>query len=373
MKKGLYISNNDMTNYASGVTKKIIMQINAMKKEEIRIEAPNLYLNSVKDKFFRIIPFKRSYFDVELNSLLSREMRNGLDFVYIRHSICNIYLIRQLQILKNNGVMIVYEFPTFPYDRNSKRISGFLYLLKDKYSRKKLHNYVDIGVNYSSYDKIFRIDCIPISNGIDIEQISIKKVVNKKQRKIVFIGVGLLAYWNGYDRLIKAIAKYNHSKVKKYDLIFHIVGDGNYYNSLKRLVDKLSLHDSVFLHGFLSGFQLDELYNESDVGIGTLAPYRKYQDHIMSTLKTKEYAAKGIPFIKADKDIVFDKYHLDFIFNVPDDNTELNLESIISWYEKIMCSFSTEELTDNIRTFAKENLSWQQQLAPVIDRIKEEI
>lgn len=368
--RGLYITSQDMSDVNSGVNKKIRMQIEALGNLGMEVEIPDLAFKKQIDKLIRRLPFVKCEFEKKLYELIkNRECMNNIDFAYIRHPMVSMQLLHLIKRLKDSGIYIVYEFPTFPYDKNSNKLSAKVSLVKDKLSRNKLCRYVDVGVNYSGYHDIFSIPCITISNGIDIN--SIKSHQKTKQCNIInFIGVALLAKWNGYDRLIRAIGKYNNENHQN-KVQFHIVGNGDIFDELKKQVNDKGVNDSVFLHGFMSGKELDDLYNQCDIGVGTLNPSRKYKNHIMSSLKTKEYTAKGVPFIKGDIDEVFDKNNLDFIFNVSDDESPIDLDEIIVWYETLIKTYGHDELVKKMREFASEELSWEKQLSPVVENIRE--
>lgn len=373
MIRGLYISNHNLNDKSSGVTKKIQMQIEAFRNSNILIDSPNMFSDVIIDKIIRRIPFLKCSFDKAAKKIVLKAIDNGLDFVYIRHSIVSIHLISLLKVLKKNKITVIYEFPTFPYDKNGYGISWIMFMLKDKFSRRKLYKYVDIGVNFSGYSEIYGVRCIPISNGINTANINIKNCDNYTGKSIKFLGVALLAYWNGYDRLIKSIHSYYLETENPIDIEFHIAGDGDAYNSLKALVKKMDLENRVIFHGFISGDELDKLYDICNIGVGTLAPSRKYEGHIMSTLKTKEYTAKGIPFIKADMDKVFDEESVDFSYNISDNESPIEMDKIISWYDSIVVKYGTEKLATHIRLFAEKKLSWENQLESVFQYIENKI
>jgi hypothetical protein len=50
---------------------------------------------------------------------------------------------------------------------------------------------------------------------------------------------------------------------------------------------------------------LDELFEQADMGIGSLARHRSGITHI-KTLKNREYAARGLPFIYSEMDSDFE-------------------------------------------------------------------
>lgn len=368
--KGIYITSQDMKDRASGVNKKIDMQIAAFNKMGIELEIPDLSVQGNLDKVVRRLPFIRSGFEIKLNALIkSVDKWDKVDFVYIRHPMVSIQFLSMVKRIKQKGICVIYEFPTFPYDKNSDKLSARLSLVKDKFSRGRLHKWVDKGVNFSGFNEIFQIPCFSIANGIDIDRISPRNIKNNDSKAIRFIGVALLTKWNGYDRLINAIHKYSTACDEVIE--FHIVGKGDIFDELQNLVKKLHLEERVVLHGPLYGKDLDSLYDICDIGVGTLNPSRKYKNHIMSSLKTKEYAAKGMPFIKGDIDAVFDKKHPDFVFDVSDDESELDLKAIIDWYRALEDKYSKDGLVKEIRNFASEELTWEKQLRPVATYIEE--
>lgn len=367
---GVYITNYNLADTSSGVSKKISMQIKAMKEVGLKIEVPDFSTLSFWEKVWNKMPYFSTVYDYKVKEYIYKINIKELDFVYIRHGIVTRTLLNTLKYLQNFHVKILYEIPTFPYDRNENKLINFFIRKKDKKWRNELYHYVDFIVDYSFQKEIFGIKCIDINNGIDT---SCVKPHNKKPHKeVVFIGVALLTYWNGYDRLIYAIRKYYDEDYVgvRINVKFHIAGKGDEYKPLRELVHRLHLEDKVILHGFVNSQELDDLYDQCDIGVGTLAHFRKYKYHVMSTLKTKEYTAKGIPFLKADPDPVFDQSHLDFIYSISANEEEIILKDVIAWYQNLLDNSNQQELNNRIRNFAESNLSWKKQLQPVIDYIK---
>lgn len=369
MIKGIFIANHNYQDKSSGVTKKIDMQLKAFNHAGMSIDKCILFSDTVIDKAIRRLPFVPAYFDIEISKLCSNIIRQQYDFVYIRYSFSTRYFIDFIRKISKSGATIIIEFPTFPYDRNSDQLSWKLELAKDKHYRNKLFLYTDIGVDYSEYDRIFNIPCIKISNGISPDSYIIHKTNlfrQKKTERITFIGVALLAKWNGYDRLIKSISAYN--KTHDCKLFFNIVGEGNEYSALKQMVSRTNTEQYVKFYGYLSGDDLYKVYDDSDIGVGSLSPSRKYKNHIMSSLKTKEYTAIGIPFIKGDQDKAFTPETADFYYDVPDNEEDLNMEKIVEWYTKLLENYG-DDLSIHIHSYAERYLSWEKQLIPVFDYI----
>lgn len=104
----------------------------------------------------------------------------------------------------------------------------------------------------NSFQKKFQVT-VPVEviyNPID--SINIIKKANKKNNiqrkaKLQVISVGRLEEQKGYDRLIKAFSKINHSKV---DVHLWILGDGGMKTKLKKMIEAYNLEKKVSLLGF---------------------------------------------------------------------------------------------------------------------------
>ena len=367
---GIYISSYSIKDKSSGVCQKIVMQVNAMRDRGYTIEVPDFSTKGFFSRVWQKLPFVSTVYDYKVSCYLRSRSLDDVDFVYIRHGGATRRLIKTLYYLKKNHVKIIYEYPTFPYDRNENKIINTFVRKKDVKWRNYIKDYVSCVVDYSYQGEILGAKCIDISNGINVSEVLPQS--KKSHKGIAFIGVGLLTYWNGYDRMIKAIHDYymEDYKFTGIDVYFHIVGDGDELPNLKLMVDRLGVADKVYFYGFLDCDQLKEVYDISDIGVGTIAHFRKYKNHIMSTLKTKEYAAKGMPFLKSDPDPVFDLNKLDFIYNLSPNEEPFKITDIISWYEDLTRRHSSEELRDHIRSFADRELSWKKQLLPVFNHIE---
>src|SRR5699024_9981248 len=103
--------------------------------------------------------------------------------------------------------------------------------------------------------------------------------------------------YHGYPKIIKGLYEYYKTGGLK-EIEIHFVGE--FRKETKDLVEKLGLNDKVVFHGKKYGEELNEIYNMANLGIGALSP-RAGAEH-GSSIKTKEYFAKGLPFINGWKE-----------------------------------------------------------------------
>lgn len=378
MIKILFLTPTSLNKY-SGIDKKVLSQYNAFKKNDLNIEL--CFLNKKEDYTSRniygekeniLISFKSNnkylqkffniYLSYNFNDVYMYILRNNINFVYIRYvSASNYSFIKFLKKLKKRNIKILIEIPTYPYDLEISTTS-FKFKMKyliEKHYRKYLKRYVDRIITFSIDDEIYGIKTIKINNGIDIDDMSL--IVKEENNEINFIGVAGIAFWHGFDRFILSMIEYYKDnpfqKIK-----FHIVGDGDKktLNDLKRLVEENNLKEYVIFYGYKSGKELDEIYNKSDIAVGSLGGFRR-NIYYGSSLKAREYSAKGLPFILAEEDLGFK--NCPFLFKVSNDNSLININEIIKKYKNLKMT------PEEIRKYAEENLTWDKQMKKIINYI----
>ena len=256
----------------------------------------------------------------------------------------------------NNKILIYMEVPTFPFHQefswNSKdQLILFIIRcigLSHRYSVSKI-------ITYSDHVKIYNIPCINISNGINVDGV---RLVEKQQHEgIVFTTVSAIEIWHGIDRFLKSLSAYRRAGVK-----FNIVGAGTAISEIKKIVEHDEyLKQTVVFHGFKSGKELEDVYNETDIAIGCLGCHRKGLKSAHS-LKNREYCLTGTPMIYSEIDKILDQ--ADFTYKVPPDESLINIEDIVSWYKKLNMPLG------EIRKFAYDHLTWEKQLEPVIKSLE---
>ena len=206
---------------------------------------------------------------------------------------------------------------------------------------------------------------IVIGNGIDVDLIPIRALYQPCIKKeFVMIGVAALAEWHGYDRIIRGIAEYNLSRTPESpNVIFSIIGDGPIRKTLTSLSQSLGVGAFIRFYGFLSGEVLDSLFNNSHVAISSLGLYRVGLSE-GSSLKSREYTARGVPFVNSGRDIDFEPTPF-FVFQVTNDNEPIDIFGLINWYENLEYD---AEMRNNLRSFAYKKLSFLSKIEEMISR-----
>lgn len=364
--KGLYLTATYITQ-ESGVSKKILSQVKSLEKNGIEMELCCTEKN--KGIFYRKIYFKnivlekvkkRFELQIHYSKLSEYIIQNNYDFIYMRYlREANPFFYKFLKKLKKNKIKIILEIPTYPYDKEAQEMDFFRRIREriEKIYRQKIYKYVDKIVTYSQDKEIYKISCINIENGIDLD----KEILIKKNIKstINFICVSTCHFWHGIDRFLYSLLQYKKNGGKE-KIEFHIVGEGIETSKLKKIVENnIELQDMIIFHGFKSGEELNKIYNNSDVAIGSLGVHRLKLESVQP-LKNREYCAKGLPFVIGFNDPSFEDK--EYVYKVSYDDELIDIEKLIRWYKNLNIS------AEKIRKDAEE-FTWDIQMKKVLDSI----
>ena len=295
----------------------------------------------------------------EFGSIVDYSVKNQINFVYIRsnHN-ANPFTINMVRRMKAEGMKVVMEIPTYPYDQEYFNKAMRRQLILDKLFRNIFAKQLDAIVTFSEDDIIFGQQTIRISNGIDFDSVRIKKGSHHSAKELHLIGVAEIHRWHGFDRVIKGLADY-YATPKEIKVYFHVVG--YFFSPVEKteITDIIKTHHLetyVILYGKKHGEELDEIFDLCDFGIGSLGRHRVGIENI-KTLKNREYAARGIPFIYSETDTDFDKKP--YVLKVPADETAVRIEDIIDFYQQL--TITPHQIRNSI-----SELSWKHQMGEVI-------
>ncbi len=129
---------------------------------------------------------------------------------------------------------------------------------------------------------------------------------------------------------------------------------------MQTIIDKYGVQDSVIFHGQLFGSQLDDVFNQCCFAIGSLGRHRSGIT-VIKTLKNREYATRGIPFIYSEQDGDFD--NKPYIIKASPDESPIDIQQIIDFVDNR--HFKPEDIRKSV-----ENLSWKNQMKKVLDEIR---
>ena len=336
-------------NPANGISKKIQYQVDAL--QACGVDTRLCYMREPAGRKLRMIDSEilRDYGTgikgkilkrIEYSSIVEYVRKEGIDLVYMRSdNNANPFTLHMVWQMRKNHVKVVMEIPTYPYDQEYIGFSRKATLLIDKCFRHTLAKRLSGVITFSDYQTIFGSRTIQISNGIDFKQIKLKKHINDTSHELHLIGVAEIHYWHGFDRLVKGLVNYYQAN-SGYNVYFHIVGN---FAAKREENDILPLIKKYV----------------ADMGIGSLARHRSGITHI-KTLKNREYAARGLPFIYSEMDSDFEGKP--YILKAKADESPIEIPAILEFHRGQ--TLSPCQIRESVLS-----LSWESQMSKVLSEI----
>ncbi|WP_321519198.1 glycosyltransferase family 1 protein [uncultured Bacteroides sp.] len=362
---------------SSGISKKIVNQVIGLRNNGHQVDLchydilPNGHrCRMINDEILK------DYGCGKLASLKKRICYNAIYKYIVEHNIQMVYMrsnhnanpftIHFMHKLKSQRIKVVMEIPTYPYDQEYKGFSfkDQLELKMDQLFRRSLVHELFRICTFSDCESIFGTKTIKISNGIDFDSTPIKKFLRKNPNSFNLIGVAEVHYWHGFDRVIAGIGEYYQQKHDR-DVFFHIVGGVGEESEMpvfKEIIERYGIEKQIIFHGQLFGKALDDIFEDSDFGIASLGRHRSGITNI-KTLKNREYAARGIPFIYSEIDDDFDG--MPYILKAPADDSPTDIKILINFFYDL--NISPTKIRNSV-----QHLSWTNQMNKVLIETSDE-
>ncbi len=375
MKSIFLLTNIYDDNIEIGITKKVHQQIEALLSLGFDKICYTSYFNDgigVIDFNSREIIYKEKYKmaanlrNVTKNYELKRMAYNYLnaigiqfDFVYCRYIFFDQLFLKFLKIAKCNSNKIILEAHSFPIYSKHDFMMYPIYLM-DRLYRNKCSRYIDCVAAISDRKNIFGINTVSIDNGINQSLYPLKKS-KIKSNEIILVFVGYEYNVHGLDRLLKGLKNYCLEK-KDYTIKLYLVG--KLLSSTRKKIIKYNLQKYVIITGVLSGDELDRIFDQADIGIGGLAPYRR-NSHIGTGLKTKEYFARGLPVCIAGRSLTFNSC-CKYILEIPNNSSPVNIDELVTFYESL---YESKDFNKEIKKMSKMS-TWERQMGKIFEELK---
>ena len=284
------------------------------------------------------------------------------DLMIIRYGLSYPSFIRFLSFFRGRhpSLRIAIDFPTFPYSVEWRGIKRpFLGL--DRIYRTKLRKYVDRAITTSNSSEIYGIPALHMPNGIWVNRFPARKK-KSKENTIQLVAIGKWNFWHGLDRVIQGIAEYQNLRKHIRPVILKVIGDGPARPGLERMVKDNKLGAVIEFITDTDEERKNEIFQKADIAIGTLGMHRKGLDYD-SSLKHREYCARGIPFILSAPDYSFPS-SLQFVKYEPPTDEPIDIKNLLHHFDSIQEEINTPE---EIRHYAVNHLNWEDQIQKLLN------
>lgn len=370
--KVFFYANINKEDKSIGISRKVMDQIHALRNMGHEVFYTTYTTNGVQilDNCDQVVYQKNYRVNQKIFRILRREIlikntcqyikRQGSSFeiCYVRFHYFDWKYNKMLKTMKQHAKVIV-EAHGYPYRMWNISILYNLVNIRDIIFEPLCCKYIDLVAAISNYENIWGCRTIFIDNAIDVSTV---KIHNRKPEENVInlISVAIEQPYHGYEKVIAGLKHYYKNGGTRKISIFMV---GEYSEKTQKLVKDLKLSSSIFFTGKLHGQELDEVYDKCDLAVGTFS--KRANDEYGSSIKTKEFFAKGIPFINGWREYSFDdSYPYVKRFDMNEDY--IDFEQVVDFYDSIK---NKENLSNEMRKFAAEYFVWEKQFEKVFDAI----
>ena len=353
MLKVLYISIYNKTQEAllsDGVMKKITLHIECLKRlgDEVDYfyhDGSNVFIseNGQDTMLAKKVTKPFLYFNqlMKLAKKVIKAKNKKYDFVYIRFVAFDFFGFNALKYIRKHTNRIYLEFPTFFIpEKNLKNLIKFHY-------NKYIHKFIDKAVLDGLDNEAYKMPTLKIINGTDLSKISPKKPIFCDEINVLL--VAFIQDYHGVDKIINATKNYYENGGKR-NVVFHIVGEGENLQKFISDVKKNNIDGHFVFYGKLPTDKMFEVFDKCELGISSLSN-KEIGVTCSSTLKSKEYLAKGLPIIS---DTMLDVFvdNPKYFFHILEKN--FTIKEMVEFYDVVYRNNDKQKIINDIREFADQ-------------------
>lgn len=308
------------------------------------------------------------YGSIDYSDCFQALLNEKFDAIYLRFYLPGTDLIRFLEKIKINqpGIVILLEYPTsnirdlfsnglvrkITYRMNENRISML----------NKLSDYI---ITLTTDKMLWGKPALFMPNGIELAEIE-PVPVPAFTNQLVILGVASdINFYHGFDKVIKGLSLYTktNSQVK---ILFRLISNPLSKNlaELRALAKDSGVEEFVCFESPKTRKELAEVYKQVHLGMGTLALHRVGLTDNYS-LKHREYAAFGLPFIMSKGDFHFE--NSPFVLVEERNEEPLDIQRIVTFYTSLRNRYP--DYPQEFRKSVEHLITWEAQMKEVFDVI----
>ncbi len=308
------------------------------------------------------------YGTMNFDHCLEDILASGYDAIYLRFYLPGKDLVRFLKKIrqKSQATLILLEYPTLnvgPLMKTDK--ARWVSYLINKPRIKRMNAAADYIITLTKDEVLFDKPAVFMPNGFEFSAIQVLKPYQPLD-PVVLIGVASdCAHYHGYDKIIRGMGAYyrnNPGRHVEFRIISSLIGHN--MTALRKLAEEEQVQERVLFCGTRTRTELAGEYQHSHIGIGTLALHRiGLLDNY--SLKHREYAAFGLPFIMSLGDDAFEDSP--FVFTVERDEAPVDIKRLLDFYQDIVRK--DHNYPEKFRSSMQQKLSWDTQMQQVFSVI----
>lgn len=157
--------------------------------------------------------------------------------------------------------------------------------------------------------------------------------------------------WQGLDRVLAGLKNYTPRRP-----FVHLKVVGHVPDRVLKATGSINGHSNnkVDFLGRLYGSSLERVVEDAHMAFSSLAVFRKGMREACA-LKTREFIARGLPFVIGyrDPDLLENQ---EFFLPIAPDDSPVNMEEVVSFAERVL---TRKGVSESMRQYANERLDWK--------------
>ena len=285
---------------------------------------------------------------------------HSFDIFLLRiNSISKSYYNMLCEMKKQNAFVMMESLSYYPnMDFGKIKKASYYFISKSlKKHKNDLHEVIDLMLTEGIIEDFYGIPCIEFGMGIDVDKYLIHDYIGNKQ-ELNLLMVGCDSVYHGTDRIVKSLVNY-YAQNPQIAINLHLVGD--ILKKDKKLISKANLGNKIICYGKKYGAELDKIYAKCNIALGPLAQHRIQKKD--TGLKTKEYVARGIPYLYTGEEFKIEKEY-PYILQLEDSENLIDFNEIIEFNNMIQ---NDKDLALNMREQARVVFSWEEIFSNVFE------
>jgi hypothetical protein len=369
-KHGIYLAGPSafQSKTAAGIARKIRSQIAVLSEHfSVALDTRMASAPLLSSRIRKALPWTSHYRWLRLDHRYEKA-----SFVYVRFDGADRLIVDFFRRLKERvpNILVLIEFPTYPSERTASTARALekFYWKKDRHWQPKLASFVDNFVTYSDVQEIMGVPTLRVANGVEVDRVPERRQLRPASDSTIrLIAVASMSYWQGYDRLLEGMASYYAAGGAR-QIELDLVGVGSEIERYRTLARIGGLEGRVRFRGTVTGSALDNLFDEADVAVSSLGRHRT-PGVITTTLKSREYLARGIPMVGADARDLFDGRAEPYTYLVAATDELIDMNELVVFADSV--KVRPLEATRTLRSLARQIADMRVVMEPIAQRILE--
>ena len=231
-----------------------------------------------------------------------------------------------------------------------------------KRNRKQIADCVDLMLTEGHIENYYGIPCEEFGMGVNVSDFRAHNYKGLSD-ELNLLMVGCTSVYHGTDRILKSLDSYYKDGNQVRTVKLHLVGD--ILQKDLKFIHESVIEDKVICYGKRYGKELEDIYDKCNIALGPLSQHRMNKRD--TGLKTKEYFAKGIPYLYSGEETALPNDY-PYIMEVPNDESLINIEEVWKFYEQ---NCRNGHVVDDMRNTAKTVFSWNGIFSRAFSRLSE--